>query len=617
MVELWIIYFSLALVITAIVLYAQGSVPMEYVSVGIVAVLLGVFAVVPTVGISGELISSASIIRGFADNALFAVLAMLVIGQGIVHTGCFESINQLAIKHLPPSPTLAMAVLLGLVVLLSSFLNNTPIVVVFIPIFQELAARYGEPTSKFMMPLSFAAVLGGMTTLIGSSTNLLVSSTLEELWIRPLGFFEFLVPGGVLALVGFLYILVCGKYILPNRTNLTQSLFQQSRSRQFISQLVITKDSPLVGKRAKAGMFPALKDVTVRALWRGEHAELPPFDSFTIKAGDVLVIAATRKKLAEILNEGGIQDLGLDSAQSSARNLTQAQDSADQPPEENVLAEAMVVPGSRFIGSDFERMGFRRLYDCIIVGLQRRSKMISRQITRMPLEAGDILLVMGDSKDINRLNDARDFLLVERSSQILPNRSKALWAGLVFLATVGTAATGLLAVTTAAILGATLMLFSGAINLRQARRAIDHNLYLLIGASLALGFVLQETGTANFLASYISYLEEYFSVAVILSIFFLIVAVISSIISNNACAVLFTPIAINLAISLNAPVEVFVIAVVLAANCCFTTPIGYQTNLLVMGPGHYRFSDFLKFGMPLVAILWITFSLFAPFYYGL
>jgi len=609
MTELWMIYFSLGVVLTAIILYAEGSLPMEYISIGIVATLLITFGLFPFVGVSGELITSASILKGFADNALFAVLAMLVLGQGIVHTGCFESINQLAVNHLPRNSTLAMAILLFLVLLLSSFLNNTPIVVVFIPIFQELAAKYNQPASKFMMPLSFAAILGGMMTLIGSSTNLLVSSTLEDLWIRPLGFFEFLVPGAVLASVGLLYILVFSKYILPNRTNLTQNLFDMNRSRQFIAQIAIGKSSPLLGQKAKAGMFPALKDVTLRALWRGEHAELPPYDNLTIKEGDVLIIAATRKKIAEILNEGDdvVQDLSKDTREVEDDEVT----------DEKVVAEAMVVPGSRFIGTNFERMGFRRLFDCIIIGLQRRSKMISRQITQTPLQAGDILLVMRKSKNIDRLNDARDFLLIESSAQALPNRSRALWAGLVFLFTVISAASGLLAVTSAAIVGATAMLFGGAINLRQARRAIDHNLYLLIGASLALGFVLQETGTANFLVSYISLLSEYFSVAVILSIFFLIVALVSSIISNNACAVLFTPIAISLAISLNAPVEVFVIAVVLAANSCFTTPIGYQTNLLVMGPGHYRFGDFLKFGMPLMALLWITFSLFAPYYYGL
>lgn len=611
MLEFWAIYFSLGLVVAAVALYSSELLPMEYVSLGIVLVLLVVFAVFPTVGVSGQVINSAHILKGFADNALFAVLAMLIIGQGIVHTGCFEALTKTVVANVPRNPGLAMGILLLVVLALSGFLNNTPIVVVFIPIFQELAARYNQTASKFMMPLSFVAILGGMTTLIGSSTNLLVSSSLEEVWVRPLGFFEFLVPGGFLAAVGFLYVLLFSRLILPERTNLSQALFE-ANSREFIAQLVINDDSDLVGEKAKAGMFPVLKELSIRAVWRGEHAELPPFDDITLRAGDVLVVAATRKRLVEILGEGKFSALG------------EAPSSADLPDEksepgrgEKILAEAMVVPASRLIGSDFERLGFRRMFNCIIVGLQRRSRMIQARMTQVPLHAGDILLVMGNPTDIARLNDARDFLLIKQSSQTLPNRSRALWAGMVFLLTVVTAASGLLPVTTAAMCGAAAMLFGGAINLRQARRAIDHNLYLLIGASLALGFILQETGTAHFLARNIALLQQYFSVAVILSMFFLLVALSSSMISNNACAVLFTPIAVNLAESLGSRIEVFAIAVVLAANCCFTTPIGYQTNLLVMGPGHYRFGDFLRFGLPLTVLLWLAFSLFAPWYYQL
>ncbi len=580
---------------------------MEYVSVGVVATLLVVFALFPTVGNSGDPITSGRILQGFADNALFAVLAMLVIGQGIVHTGCFQILTRTALAHIPKNIAAATAILLLAALLLSGFLNNTPIVVVFIPIFQELAAAYNKSASKFMMPLSFVAILGGMTTLIGSSTNLLVSGSLEELWGRPLGFFEFLVPGGFLALVGFFYVLIFSRWALPNRTNLSQSLFALG-SKQFIAELVVSENSKLIGEKTKAGIFPALQDLSIRAVWRGEHAELPPFEEMTLRAGDVLVVAATRKRLAEALSAGDFTGGG------EAPPPTTDSESREG---EKILAEAMVVPASRLIGSYFERIGFRHMFNCIVIGLQRRAHMIRAKMTQEPLQSGDILLVMGTPGDIRKLNDARDLLVIEQSSQTLPNRSRAWWAGLVFLVTVLSAALGWLPVTTAAICGATAMLIGGAINIRQARRAVDHNLYLLIGASLALGFTIQETGAAHFLADKVVTLKEYVSVPMILSLFFLLVALFSSVISNNACAVLFTPIAITLAQSLNSSVEVFAIAVLLAANCCFTTPIGYQTNLLVMGPGHYRFGDFLRFGLPLTALLWLAFSLFAPWYYNL
>jgi di/tricarboxylate transporter len=607
----YLMWATLLLVAAAIVFYAAEQIPLELTSIGLIATLLLLFYVFPLRGPMGEnILAPGRLLEGFANPALIAVLALLVIGQGMIRTGALDRAAQVVLRlgggHVVPSVIITLILVAGM----SAFLNNTPVVVIFIPIMQALSERFGRSVSNFMMPLSFAAILGGMTTLIGSSTNLLVSSSLIELGETPFSFFSFTIPGLVLASIGLVYVFLVAPRLLPERATLAGRLVGES-GKQFIAQITVPAQSKLVGERAVAGLFPTLRDITVRMIQRGEHAELPPFDDFALRAGDVLIIAATRKALTDVYSMG----VGVLQPELRANPGRRTEKKVPWQTGDQILAELMVTPASRLIGQTLEQIGFRYRYHCIALGIERRSRMIRARMTEIALEAGDVLLVQGGQEDIQALRASRDIMPMEWATTDLPAREQARRAGLILLGVVGLAALGIVPIVVAAVLGAFAMVVLGALNIRQAARAIDHKIILLVGAALALGAAMQETGAATFLARGIT--DVFSDPAWALSALFLVIALLTNVLSNNACAVLFTPIAVSLAQELGVDPIIFAVAVVFAANCSFASPIGYQTNLLVMGPGHYRFADFVRVGLPLTLLVWASFSVFAPIYYGL
>lgn len=628
--QMWI---TLALGAVVIMLYVTEWVSLELTSLVLLSALLVVFHAFP-VEHGGEVVLSAEhLVRGFANPALLTVLALLVVGEAMIRTGALDTVAELVAHPRIGAGRGVVLVLLGVAVL-SAFLNNTPVVVIFIPIMQSIARSMNWAPSRLMMPLSFAAILGGMTTLIGSSTNLLVSSALIELGRPGLGFFEFFPIGLALAGAGMLYTLVVAPRLLPARQPISTRM--AGSGKQYVSQFVVPEDSPLIGETAVAGKFNALPDVTVRLIQRGEHAELPPFDGFPIRAGDLLVIAATRDALTEIaarhpgllfpprpgrdrqaerLKEDGD---GAGAAKPAAAEAV-TPDGDEVPPEltETVLVEAMVGPSSRLAGLTLEQYGMRRRNRVIAAGILRRARMIRARMTEIRLETGDVLLLLGRARDIDALRGERDLVILSGSRAALPQRHMAKTAGLIFAAAVGLAAVGLVPILVAAIVAATAMIAVGAINLRQAARALDRKIILVVAAALALGDALEGTGGAAWIAQGVLEAVGDVGTVGILSAFFLLVAVFTNILTNNATAVLFTPIAVSLATQLDVDPRIFAITVVLAANMSFASPIGYKTNLLIMGPGQYAFADFVRCGLPLVIVLWLVFTALAPLYWGL
>ena len=609
--HIWTVF---ALIIAAILLFANERIELEISSTLILAALLLFFFLFPVEGPSGEnLLPVSKILAGIADPALITVLALLVVGQGIVRTGALEQPIRLLVTLRRHHPMLAIVVVLATVMVISAFLNNTPVVVIFIPLMTALAERLHPSASSLMIPLSYVSILGGMTTLIGSSTNLLVSGAAVQAGEAPLSFFDFTLPGSVLALAGLIFAILVIPRILPDRASLKGSVMDVS-GKQFIVQMEVAADSPLVGEAAVAGQLPSLRNITIRFIQRGEHILLPPFDNITLRPADEVVFAGTRKSIAEAVADnpqilqGFLETEGADA--EAGAELTSTQD--------QMLAEAVVAPASRMIGRALYQISFHYRTRCVVVGIQRRSRMIrTSRMTDIRLEAGDVLLLLGKRPDIMRLRSNPDVLLLEWSARELPATSLAWRARIIFGAVVLLAATNLLPILIAAICGAAAMVLSGCLNVFQAGRAIDRKIIYLIGASLGLGAALQATGGAAYLAQGTLALMEGAPNAVILSAFFLLVAIFTNILSNNATAVLFTPIGIGIARELGIDPMIFVYTVIFAANCSFATPIGYQTNLLVMGPGHYKFTDFLKAGTPLVLLLWLLFSFLAPIYFDL
>lgn len=607
-VDVWQMWATLAGVGFIIVVYALDRFSMEVVSAGVVAFALVFFHLFPlpaTVGVFG----APEILSGFANPALITIMALLVIGQAVYQTGALDGPARWLSDRSESRPRAVLLIVFFVVFVVSAFLNNTPVVVMFIPIAAALAARMQHSPSKIMMPLSFVCILAGMTTLIGSSTNLLVADALKAATGEQLGFFAPTRFGLVLAGVGLIYLITFGWRLLPDAGD-TDSKGAALDGRQFVAQIDVTAGHPLVNAAPVAGMFPDLASVTVRAIVRGSRNLLPPFDDVVIAPGDRVLVAATRRALLDLLSKRS--DL--------LRGVDQLRDTAGDPgaPEEGLsLVEAVVAPGSRALGRTIAASGLDALSGVVVIGVQRRARMSRQQLDELRLEEGDILLFFVTESGLEELRDQRDVLPLEWRATHVPRVARANAARLVFIGVVAAAATETAPILHASVVGAFAMVALQCLNVRQAARAFDLRIFMLIGAAFALGGALDATGAADFLAELVVRGFAPFGAVALMSALFALVAVLTNVLSNSATAILFAPVAISAAERVDASPEAFVLAVLFAANCSFVTPIAYQTNMLVMGPGRYGFNDFVRVGGPLAIVMWIAFTLLAPWAFGL
>ncbi len=627
----------LMLIITGAAIYAfiREKFSLEVISVILMTVLLLYGQIFPVIDENGaNQLSAQIILSGFSNPSLIAVLALLVMGQGMIHTDSLRFLTNLFVIENTRFAWVSVILVLVFVMVFSAFMNNTPLVIIAIPVIQSLLHSMKVPDSRVMMPLSFVAILGGMTTLVGSSTNLLVSSTMEELGQKPLSFFDLTIPGSIMAAVGFVYVLFILPRILPKRgiSSLKEEL--GGGETEFVAEIDIAKDSKLIGESAENGIFQSLKNLNVKLIQRGGRLILPPFSDHIIESGDILIVAATRDALSTLLSKYPCYLLSDKQAEViEGVNKTQKCDSNNDDNGDNsvlenaqtrVLAKIMVTPASKLIDMSIENTGLDKRFGVIVLGIRRRARVIRRRLGRIRLEAGDVLLVVGKHHRINKLRQNSDFIVLSGSKKDLPVLKKAPLALSIFLAVIGSAALGIISIPVAAFSGAAAMIGTRCLNLRQATRAIDRRIFLLVGSMLALGTALQATGGAEFIADLILSVPHGESPLFIASILFLIVAFMTNVLTNNACAILFTPISLNIANELgnfdslgHSLSYILALTVVFGANCSFASPIGYQTNLLVMGPGQYKFQDFVKAGTPLVLLLWITYIFIAKYYFGL
>jgi len=591
---------TLVIIAISTVLYATERYSIEAISLGVIASYLLVFVAFGLPTRDGTL-SAGAILEGFSNPGLITVMALLVVGQGLFHTDALERPAHHLVSLNRKLGAIGLIGTFLIIAALSAFLNNTPVVVMFIPIIASLAHAMKTPSARVMMPLSFVTILGGMTTLIGSSTNLLAANVARQSGAVDLTFFSFTPLALIIASVGLVYVLGVVPFLLRKRASMAEAM-QAGAGKQFIAEIPIRAGHPLVGATANAGMFPQLRDMTVRLVQRGERPFLPPFENVTLRPGDVVIVAATRTALERALaGQGSV--------------MRDAED--DRPPGVVTLAEALVAPGSRLIGRTISQSGFRGETGCVVLAIERRSRMPRMPLADIRMEAGDVLLFAGPRRGIEELRGNRDILLIDWTAVDIPARQRAPIALGIFASVVAVAATGLMPIVVAALMGAFAMLATRCLNTRQAARVIDGRIVMLIASAIASATALQATGGAEILATALLTALADAPPPVVMSALFIIIALTTNILTNNAAAVLFTPIAIGVASRLGLPAEPFVVTVILAANASFATPVAYQTNLLVMGPGHYRYRDFMVAGGPLVLLLWGTFSLVAPWYYGI
>lgn len=604
----WPMWASLAIVGVSIILYMTDRWSLELISVGAIAALLLLFVIPGAVNTDGEKVDAAILLNGFGNPALITIMALLVVGQGLFQTGALEGPTKSLLKAYDKRPMLTLVGAFSAVFVTSAFINNTPVVIMFLPVMSSIAARMGAAPSKIMMPLSFVSVFAGMTTLIGTSTNLLAAESYRRIEGVSLGFFDLTAFGLTLAAVGMVYLVITSKFLLPDREDMSGKLATSS-GKQYVAQIEVSAGHFLSGKQPIAGMFTDLPGMTVRMIQRGEQAFLPPFEDVRLRSGDLVIVAATRSVLSDALSSK--PDL-LEQMLSSGGDVHGTSNRRAL-----LLAEAVIAPGSRMAGRTVELLGFRRLTRAVVLGIQRRSRMIRSKLGEIRLEAGDTLLLCAPHDAFTELRQSRDIILLEWSSTEIPLTTRAMASRIIAALLVLSAATGILPILHASVGAAVLMIIFGCLNVRQAGRSLDLRIFMLIGAALAMGIALEQTGAVDLFAATMVDLASPYGPYAVLSVIFLIVAILTNILSNAATAVLFTPVAISTANELNVDTMPFVLAVIFAANCCFATPIAYQTNLLVMGPGHYRFQDYLRYGGPLVLLIWAAFTVLAPWYFQL
>jgi len=597
-------WVTFGIVLIGVVMYALERVSIELTSAGVLAALLVFFKLFAPENSSN--LDARSLLSGFADPALITIMALLAIGQGIFQTGALERPTQFIGSFLESHPRRTMFTVFAVAFVTSMFMNNTPVVVMFIPILSSMALQLRGSASRYMMPLSFICILAGMTTLVGSSTNILVAGVLDRMTDETVGFFDPAWPGIILALIGVTYIVFASKWLLPRRTLLSNE--RAHSGQQYIAEIRITDKHPLRGVAPVAGLFPNLKTMTVRMIRRGDRKLLPPFEG-PLEPEDILNVSTTRRSLEKLLSSHPEYLEGM-------LSISGFKKTPDKAATRMAISEAVIAPGSRMINRTIEQAGFRNQTGCLVLGIQRKSHMIREHMLDIRLQSGDVLLLFGYVPQIQSMRDSNDLMLLDWATRDLPDIRLATLARIIFAGVIMAAAFGWLPIVHSAFAGATLMIATGCLNIRQAFRAFDSKIFMLIGAAFAMGIALENTGGATYIAMNVINALQGFGPQILIGGLFLLVAIMTNLLSNAATAILFAPIAISVSAQTGIDAKILVLTVLFAANCSFATPIAYQTNLLVLGPGHYKFFDFCRFGIPLILLLWISYTLLLPYVYG-
>lgn len=538
----------------------------------------------------------------FSNSAPMTIGAMFILGEALTRTGVIDWIAGKFEKLAGKSILRALIILAVIVMPLSAFMNNTPVVIVFLPVLLAFSRSTGIKASKLLIPLSFLGILGGTITLIGTSTNLLVSGLSRQQGQPAFGIFEISGLGLIYAVVGFLYLFFIGRHLLPSRDTVS-SLLNAEDTRKFASGVEVTEDSPFIGARLiESPLFSNKKKTIVYEVIRhGRRVEDIPLDALTLYEHDILWFRATSKELAEIQSSPGL------------RMLYQNKDEDGKMADEEVkTVEAIIGPQSPLVGKSVRDLGIRRKYGVVVAAVHRKGMNLKEAFQDIKLAFGDTLLLEGSTKNILQLNQEGSFLSLNETFVTPRLKTRMPLAIGILCAVVLVSALNLMPITVAAIIGAVLVVLTGCLEIRQAYKAIEWNVLFLIYGMLGLGLAIDKTGGAERIAMGMVGLMDQFGPLAILATVYLLSSLLTELVTNNAVAILLTPIVISIAASMDVDARPFLVAVMFGASASFLTPIGYQTNTYVYGAGGYNFGDFLKIGIPLNLMLMMVAILVIP-----
>ena len=546
----------------------------------------------------------------FSNPAVVTIAAMFVMSAALERTGFIEQIGQRLRNVGGKSDWKLLLATLPIVAVVSAFMNNTPIVAVFMPLMITLASRRGLKPSKLLIPLSFAAIFGGCCTLIGTSTNIIVSSTAADLGLRPISMFELARIGVIMGAVGIVYLLTYGRKVLPDRETLA-SLLESTTSKQYLTEAVVVGSSPLIGKKLSETALKSLPNARILDVTRHSETLTTPLNEIVLEQGDRLRLTTVVSSVMEIDGLKGVEILPKEEGLGlEAIGMEKA-----------VVVESVIGPGSEMIGRTLREINFRQRFGILVLAVHRRGVNLRDNLAKVRLRFGDTILMQGSQSAIAQLHDNRNFLMLAELPETRARRSK-MWIPIGTLtAIVALAATNFLPIAALAIMGAVAVVATGCLKVEEAYKAIHWRIVFLILGMLSLGLALAKTGGAELLANGLigglQWVPENSRPLAMLALVYLLTNVLTEFLSNNAVAALLTPIVITAATAAGLDPRPFIIAVALAASASFSTPIGYQTNTLVYGAGGYLFKDFIKVGLPLNLLFWLMATALIPKFWPL
>jgi di/tricarboxylate transporter len=583
---------TLAVLAGAVALFVTEKLPVDVVAMLVLASLLVLGLVTP-----------AEALSGFSSEATITVAAMFVLSAGLAHTGALLPVGRMfgRVKR----PWLFLVLLMLVIGPISAFVNNTAAVAVFLPMVLAATAANRMSPSQLLIPMSYAAQMGGVCTLIGTSTNLLVNSMAKDLGHPGFGLFDFAPLGLIVMGAGFLYLMLFRRWLLPHHP--PSGLAETYELGKYITELRVMEKSPLIGKSVSQAQLAEKHSVYVLELLRGEEKHWSPRAEL-LREGDVLLVRGDWARLEALKDTTRLE---LD----SEFKLKDSQFTGEDGDAAQVLAEVMVAPGARMVGQTLAQLDFQWHYNATVLALHRRGEVLREKIKDIPLNVGDVLLMLAPRADLDVIRANANLVVLNERGEGKQPRRKAFLAVGIMIAAVAVAAMGILPIVASAILGGIALVATRCIGNDQAYAAIDWRVIVLLAGVLPLGIAMQKSGLAQTVADFGVDMVGGFGPLAVLAAIYLITALLTEMMSNNAAAVLITPIAFTTALSMDVSPTPFLVAVMFAASTSFATPVGYQTNTMVYNAGNYRFVDFMRMGIPLNLLFWGMAVYFIPTFF--
>jgi di/tricarboxylate transporter len=550
------------------------------------------------------ILRTSDVLKVFSNPAPFTVGALFVLSGALERTGVIDALGQFIARVPWKSPAHALLVMMLFCLVLSAFINNTPIVVILTPVVIRLAHTVKVAPSRMLMPLSFATILGGTCSLIGTSTNIVVDGVAQSHGITPFRLFEISGPGMIYGVVGILYLYFIGRRFLPDRPTLSDTLIDVSQ-RKFLTEVLVPQGSPLIGKTLSDAGLTTNRGVLVIDLIREERSLDPEHGEPALAAGDRLVL---RTSVADFM---GLRDAGtvVGAASQHALEPITTRDLR--------MMEGIVGPRSSFVGQRVADLNLRRLYDTRILAIHRRNENLHGKLDQVRLQFGDSILLEGSADGLKRLFDRQEMINLTEVTERPFRRNKARIAIAAVLAVIVLSAFEALPIAAASFIAACVVVGARCLDPDEAYKAIHWPILMLIFGMMAIGTAMETSGAGALIVKELVGLVGSFGPVAVLSLVYFLTSFFTEFMSHNATAVLITPIAIGLAQQMGVDPRPFVVAVMFAASASFATPIGYATNTLVYAAGGYRFTDFVRVGLPLNLLLWIVASLVLPLFWPL